>query len=50
VAFLKSKGVFLLAAVGQGTLSLLVCLGLEIKLVLLYFTLLLIGTELVGSC
>lgn len=50
IGILKSTGVFLLTAMGQGILTLLVCLGVEIKLVLLYFTMLLIGTELVGSC
>lgn len=50
MVFLKSKGVFILTAMGHKILPLLVCLGVEIKLVLLYFTLLLIGTGLVGSC
>lgn len=48
--FLKSKGVFILTAMRHKTLPLLVCLGVDTKLVLLYFTLLLIGTGLVGSC
>lgn len=50
MVFLKSKGVFILPEMGHKILPSLVCLGVDTKLVLLYFTLLLIGTGLVSSC
>lgn len=50
MVFLKSKGGFILTAMWHKILSLMVSLGVDIKLVLLYFNLLLIGTALVGSC